>query len=120
MQLFRNEVFSAPNSFFVLASLRQAVRFACLAAASPDAGADAVAETAETADADADAEAGDVAVAAGVGGTAGASLKPSAIAHRVRDKAAAKAAKLEKSRALMHPRIASLNCRTDEARMKLA
>ena len=36
MQLFRNEVLSAPTSFFVLASLRQAVRFACLAAASPD------------------------------------------------------------------------------------
>jgi hypothetical protein len=98
MQLFRNEVFSAPNSFFVLASLRQAVRFACLAAASPDAGADAVAETA-----DADAEAGDVTVVAGAGGAAGASLRPSAIAHRVRDKAAAKAAKLVKSRALIHP-----------------
>jgi hypothetical protein len=43
MQLFRNEVFSAPTSFFVLASLRQAVRFACLAAASPDVAPDAAA-----------------------------------------------------------------------------
>jgi hypothetical protein len=34
MQLFRNAVFSAPSSFLVLASLRQAVRFTCLAAAS--------------------------------------------------------------------------------------
>jgi hypothetical protein len=118
MQLFRYEVLSAPNSFFVLASLRQAVRFACLAAASPDAGADA--EAADTAEADVAVAVADVAVAAGVGGAAGASLKPSAIAHRVRDNAAARAAKLVKSRALMHARIASLNCRTDEAWMKLA
>jgi hypothetical protein len=34
MQLFRKAVFSAPISFFVLASLRQAVRFTCFAAAS--------------------------------------------------------------------------------------
>lgn len=57
MQLFKNEVFSAPTSFLVLASLRQAVRFACLAAASLDAAAGAA--TAE---------------AAGDGGAAGASV----------------------------------------------
>jgi len=99
MQLFRNEVFSAPTSFFVLASLRQAVRFACLAAASPD-----------------EATAG----AAGDGVAAGASPKPSAITNRLRDKATPRAATLAKSLALMRPRIASMNCRTDEARMKLA
>jgi hypothetical protein len=60
MQLFRNEVFSAPTSFFVLASLRQAVRFACLAAASPDEAAD------EAAGAPADA------ATAGAGGDVGA------------------------------------------------
>ena len=38
MQLFRNAVFSAPISFFALASLRQAVRFTCFAAASPATG----------------------------------------------------------------------------------
>jgi hypothetical protein len=103
MQLFRNEVLSAPSSFLVLASLRQAVRFACLAAASPDAVADAA-----------------TAGVAGDGGGAGASLKPSAIANKLRDKAAARAAKLVKGLALMPARIASLNCRTDEARMKLA
>jgi hypothetical protein len=102
MQFFRKEVFSAPTSFFVLASLRQAVRFACLAAASPEAAAEAA-----------------TAGAAGADGAAGASLKPSAIAKWLRDKAA-KAAKLVKSLALMHARIASMNCRTDEARMKLA
>ena len=106
MQPFRNEVFAAPTSFLVLASLRQAVRFACLAAASPDAAAEAVADMAAGAGAD--------------GGAVGASLKPSAIAQRLRDKTAARAAKLVKSLALMQPRIASMNCRTDEARMKLA
>ena len=93
MQLFRNEVFSAPTSFFVLASLRQAVRFACLAAASPDTAAEVPAD---------EATAG-AAGATGAGGAAGASLKPSAIAHRLRDKTAARAAKLVKSLALMHP-----------------
>jgi len=107
MQPFRNEVFSAPTSFLVLASLRQAVRFACLAAASPDVAAEAAADAV-------------TAGAAGDGGAAGASLKPSAIAVRPRDKAAARAAKLVKSLALIHARIASMNCRTDEARMKLA
>jgi hypothetical protein len=107
MQLFRNEDFSAPTSFFVLASLRQAVRFACLAAASPDAAPGAVADAATVG-------------AAGDGGAAGASLKPSAITHRLRDIAAARAVKLVKSLALMPARIASMNCRTDEARMKLA
>src|SRR6202021_2547715 len=45
MQLLRNAVLSAPISFFVLASLRQAVRFTCFAAASLATGAvlDAVA-----------------------------------------------------------------------------
>lgn len=102
MQPFRNEVFSAPTSFFVLASLRQAVRLACLAAASPDAAEAATAG------------------AAGDGDAAGASLKPPAIAQTLKDTAAATAAKLAKSLALMHARIASMNCRTDEARMKLA
>ena len=99
MQLFRNEVFSAPTSFFVLASLRQAVRFVCLAAASPDAAADAAAQ----ADAEADVATVVAAGAAGAGGAAGASPRPSAIAHRPRDKAAARAAKLAKSLALMQP-----------------
>ena len=31
-----NEVLAAPTSFFALASLRQAVRLACFAAASPE------------------------------------------------------------------------------------
>src|SRR5579863_942549 len=36
MQFFRNAVLSAPTSFLVFASLRQAVRLACFAAASPE------------------------------------------------------------------------------------
>ena len=64
MQLFRNEVLSAPTSFFVLASLRQAVRFACLAAASPDEAVD---------DAVDDAPDAATAGAAGDGDAAGAS-----------------------------------------------
>src|SRR5258708_39509236 len=39
MQFLRNAVFSAPTSFLDLASLRQAVRLACFAAASPVGGA---------------------------------------------------------------------------------
>jgi hypothetical protein len=39
MQFLRNDVFSAPTSFFALASLIQAVRLACLAAASTVGGA---------------------------------------------------------------------------------
>jgi hypothetical protein len=38
MQVFKNEVFSAPTSLFALASLRHAARLACLAAASGAAG----------------------------------------------------------------------------------
>lgn len=41
MQFLRKALFSAPNSFFFLASLRQAVRWACLAAASFGAAMDA-------------------------------------------------------------------------------
>src|SRR6266851_1703616 len=40
MQFFRNAVFSAPTSFLVLASLRQAVRLACFTAASGEDGAE--------------------------------------------------------------------------------
>ena len=36
MQVFRNEFLAAPTNFFALASLRQAVRLACFAAASPE------------------------------------------------------------------------------------
>lgn len=38
MQFLRKDVLSAPISFFVFASLRQAVRLACFAAASLDIG----------------------------------------------------------------------------------
>jgi len=41
MQSFKNAVFSAPNNFLVFASLRQAVRWACFAAASPAAAVEA-------------------------------------------------------------------------------
>jgi hypothetical protein len=37
MQLLMNEVLAAPSSFLDFASLRQAVRLACFAAASPEA-----------------------------------------------------------------------------------
>ncbi len=69
MQAFRNEVFSAPISFFVLASLRQAVRLACLAAASPE---------------------GAEAEASGDGNAGGASAKAPATADRFNDSAAAR------------------------------
>lgn len=57
IQVFRNVVLSAPISFLALASLRQAVRFTCLAAASPATVAGAAATVA--------VEAGVVDVAAG-------------------------------------------------------
>jgi len=57
IQVFRNVAFSAPMSFLALASLRQAVRFTCLAAASP--------ATVEGAAATVAAEAGVVGAAAG-------------------------------------------------------
>jgi hypothetical protein len=41
MQSFKNAVFSAPSNFLALVSLRQAVRLACFAAASPAAAAEA-------------------------------------------------------------------------------
>jgi hypothetical protein len=47
MQFFRNAVFSAPISFFVLASLRHALRFTCRAAASPGTVAEAEAGAVE-------------------------------------------------------------------------
>jgi len=56
MQSFKNAVFSAPSNFLALVSLRQAVRLACFAAASPAAGEEAAA----------DVEAGAAVVGAGV------------------------------------------------------
>jgi hypothetical protein len=41
MQSFKNAVFSAPSNFLALVSLRQAVRLACFAAASPAAAVEA-------------------------------------------------------------------------------
>jgi hypothetical protein len=41
MQSFKKAVFSALSNFLALASLRQAVRWACFAAASPAAAAEA-------------------------------------------------------------------------------
>src|SRR5579863_8101329 len=95
MQLFRNEVFSAPTSFFVLAFLRQAVRFACLAA-SADAAEEAAEEALDGVETRVGEAAADVAAAgaAGDGGAAGVSPKLLAIAHRLRDRAAPRAAKL--------------------------
>jgi hypothetical protein len=72
MQSFKKAVFSAPSNFLALVSLRQAVRLACFAAASPaaEAGADveapAGAETGAGAEAGAGVEAGAAAEGAGV------------------------------------------------------
>src|SRR6266852_3708309 len=108
MQFFRNAVLSAPTSFLVLASLRQAVRLACFAAASPEGGA----------------EAGMSARAAG-----GAAIKAPAMGSRQRHTAAASVEKRmvispsqtqSHRQAVIRCRITPRHNRTDEARMKLA
>lgn len=108
MQFLRNAVFSAPTSFLALASLRHAVRLACLAAASPGGGA---------------AAGGLVGVAAVPGAAVpGTSVRSTGGAANTpatgRQKHTA-AATVRKHR-LMESRIALRHNRTDEARMKLA
>jgi hypothetical protein len=108
MQFFTNEVFSAPTSFFVLASLRHAVRLACFAAASlggavGDAGAGF-----------AGAAAGALLTGASAACAGDAAANPPATGNRLRHAAAATVEKR------MGTRIALTVNRTDEARMKLA
>lgn len=89
-QILTNDVFAAPTSFFAFASLRQAVRLACFAAASPEAEGAAVVDAAA-------AQAG-VAPA----GAAAAPATPRAIVNTQRHTAAARV----KDRLLMAMRIA--------------
>jgi hypothetical protein len=117
MQVFRNEVLAAPKSFLARASLRHAVRLACLAAASLGG---------------ATAGVPDAAVAAGVAVPAGASAlcggEAAAATDRVRHTAAATVDKrmgisFEDSKppaGARRGRIAPACNRTDDARMKLA
>jgi hypothetical protein len=104
MQVLKNVVLSAPTSFLVLASLRQAVRLACLAAASPESarGGGAVAGAGVVVG---------LGLAAGVWVEAGVEVASHAAAATV-----AKYMDLS----LMEARIASPHGCTDEARMKLA
>lgn len=101
IQVFRNAALSAPTSFRVLAFLRQAVRLACFAAASPEIG-----------------PAGAFAAAAGAllagASVLGAAANPPATADMLRQTAAAM---LEYR---IPPRIAPAVNRSHEARMKLA
>lgn len=106
IQVLRKEVLSAPISFLALASLRQAVRLACRAAASLGGGAAGIPDAAGAAAGAVTAEA-----SARCGG--GAAANP-ATADRLRHTAAAT---IEKR---MGGRIAPVPHRTDEARMKLA
>jgi hypothetical protein len=107
MQAFRNDVFSAPTNFLVLASFRHAVRLACLAAASPDGAAGAPAAVVEAVD---ELAAGAAATGALAPRGGGAAANAPATAHRLRHAAAAAVEK----RTLMPPRIAP----TDTAPMK--
>jgi hypothetical protein len=145
MQVFRNDVLSAPTSFFDLASLRHAVRLACFAAASPEDGAGAAAG-------DGFAAAGTPVAATPVAGTpvagtpvagtpvagttagalasgaGGAAANPPATGAKQRHTAAATIEKRmviarrpsAAGRRSMEPRIAFTDNRTDEAHMKLA
>lgn len=107
MQFLRNAVFSAPTSFLALASLRHAVRLACLAAASPGDGAAAGGLV------------GAAAPGAALPGTSARSAggAPDAPATG-RQKHTATAT--DRKQRLMASRIALRNNRTDDARMKLA
>lgn len=103
-----NDVFAGPTSFLALASLRQAVRLACLAAASPE-------DVGEAAGLPGGGLPG-AGTAADEPGVAGVSPMPWAIGNRLRHIAAARV----KDRLLIALRIALTGDRTDEARMKLA
>ena len=98
MQVLRKDVLSAPTSFFALAFLRQAVRLACLAAASLGGVATG---------------APDAAVVVGTSAVAAGAANPTT-ADRLRTTAAVRVEKR------MGVRIAPTHRRTDEARMKLA
>src|SRR6267142_1112513 len=122
MQFFRNAVLSAPTSFLVLASLRQAVRLACFAAASPEGGAEA--GTGAVFAAGGATVPGTAARAAG-----GAAIKAPAMGSRQRHTAAASVEKRmvispsqtqSHRQAVIRCRITPRHNRTDEARMKLA
>jgi hypothetical protein len=124
MQSFRNEVFSAPTSFFAFTALRHAVRLACFAAASLEGGEAAAAAVAVP---------GVLLPGATVPGASpwsagGAAAKPHATGNKLRHTAAATAEKRmidylktqSHRQALGESRIAPAHSRTDEAGMKLA
>ena len=106
MQVFRNEVFSAPTSFFALASLRHAARLACLAAASGVAAAGV---------------AGAGALCAAVPGTSARGAEGAAAnAPQIGNRQTAAATVEKRMFTLIQSRIAPRDTLTDEARMKLA
>jgi hypothetical protein len=113
MQFLRNAVFSAPTSFLALASLRHAVRLACLAAASPGGGAAAGGLVGVA------AVPGAAAPGAAVPGTSALSTGGAANTPATGRQKHTAAATVRKQR-LMESRIALTHNRTDEARMKLA
>jgi hypothetical protein len=126
MQSFRNDVFSAPTSFFALTALRHAVRLACFAAASLEGGGAAAAAAGI-------AVPGALLPGATMPGASpwsagGAAAKPYAMGKKLRHTAAATAEKRmigylktqSHRQALEESRIAPAHSRTDEAGMKLA
>jgi hypothetical protein len=127
MQSFRNDVFSAPTSFFAFTALRHAVRLACFAAASLEGGKAAAAAAAGI------AVPGALLPGATVPGASpwsagGAAAKPHATGNKLRHTAVATAEKRmidylktqSHRQALGESRIAPAHSRTDEAGMKLA
>ena len=110
MQFFTKAFFSAPTSFLDFASLRQAVRLACLAAASPAAGSPADAVAAGAAAVGARAGASD-----GCRGNSSSSLEQAEAQTGGDDSQAMGSARIHEGL-----RIASMDKRTNEARMKLA
>src|SRR5260370_27109334 len=132
MQFFRNAVLSAPTSFLVVASLRRVVRLACLAAASPEGGAEAGTGAVFAAGgATAPGTAAPGAVAAGMSARAagGAAIKAPAMGSRQRHTAAASVEKrmvISPSQTQSHRqgglrvRKKPTHNRPDEERVKLA
>jgi hypothetical protein len=78
MQSFKNAVFSAPSNFLYLVSLRQAVRLACFAAASPA----AAVEAGTGAETGAGVEAGAAVEGAGAWDAAGRAANTKMLRHR--------------------------------------
>jgi len=120
MQSLMNAVFCGPTSFFALALLRQAVRLACLAAASLSAGVLAAAPAAPGAVVGDAAVLADAVVLAGAVLAAGGSFAAARADSSRQAAVAGTQVRMYLSPEMICSRIAGAAHRPDEARMKLA